>query len=130
MLACLAGPTDAAAQSTTGTIQGTVRDEQEAVVTDATVTIRNVATNAVRPAVSGKNGFYRFLSVPVGEYELTIEKGGFLKSVRSGITVSLNQDAVVNVVLQAGLTETIEVRADAPLINKTTPEVGVRFDTT
>ena len=67
----------------------------------------------------------------MGEYELTIEKGGFAKYVRSGITVSLNQDAVVDVQLQrAGLTESIEVRADAPLINRTTAEVGVRFDTT
>ena len=131
MLACLAFPPRLVAQSTTGTIQGTVSDEQEAVVPGATVTIRNVATNAVRTAVSEKNGFYRFLNLPVGEYELTIEKGGFAKYVRSGITVSLNQDAVVDVQLQrAGLTESIEVRADAPLINRTTPEVGVRFDTT
>ena len=131
ILACLAFPPRLAAQSTTGTIRGTVTDEQKAVVPGATVTIRNVATNAVRTAVSEKNGFYRFLNVPVGEYELTIEKGGFAKYVRSGITVSLNQDAVVDVQLQrAGLTESIEVRADAPLINRTTAEVGVRFDTT
>src|SRR3954452_4355423 len=130
MLACLAFPTWLGAQSTTGTIQGTVRDEQESVVRGAAVTIRNVATNAVRAEVS-ENGFYRFLSVAVGEYELTIEKGGFSTCVRSGVTVPLNQDAVADVHLRpSGLTETIEVRADAPLINKTTAEVGVRFDTT
>ena len=50
--------------------------------------------------------------------------------MRSGITLSLNQDAVADVQLRPGLTETIEVRADAPLINRTTAEVGVRFDTT
>jgi hypothetical protein len=131
MLACLACPTAPAAQSTTGTIRGTVRDEQEAVVPGATVTIRNVATNAVRTAVSDKDGFYRALNLPAGEYDLIVERGGFAKSERSGITLSLNQDAVADVQLRrAGLTETIEVRADAPLINKTTPEVGVRFDTT
>jgi len=131
VLACLAFPTRLGAQSTTGTIQGTVSDQQEAVVPGATVTIRNVATNAVRRAVSEKNGFYRFLTVPVGEYELTIERGGFSKYVRPGITLSLNQDAMVDVQLHpAGLTESIEVRADAPLINRTTAEVGVRFDTT
>ena len=128
MLACLAFPTAPAAQSTTGTIRGTVRDEQAAVVPGATVTIRNVATNAAQRAVS-ENGLYRFLSVAVGEYELTVQKGGF-HVVRSGLTVSINQDAVADVNLRAGLTETIEVRADAPLINKTTAEVGVRFDTT
>ena len=66
LLACLAFPSRLAAQSTTGTIQGTVSDEQEAVVPGATVTIRNVATNAVRRVVSEKNGIYRFLNVPVG----------------------------------------------------------------
>ena len=124
-------PPDLAAQSMTGTVQGTVTDKQDAVVPGATVAIRNVATNATRTTVSEKNGSYRFLNVPVGNYELTIELTGFSKYVRSGITLSLNQDAVVDVQIQpAGLTESVEVRADAPLINTTTPEVGVRFDAT
>ena len=54
-----------AAQSTTGTIQGTVTDEQEAVVPGAAVTIRNTATNGVRRGDSEKHGFYRFLNGPV-----------------------------------------------------------------
>ena len=129
MLACLAFPTAPAAQSTTGTMRGTVRDEQGAVVPGTKLTMRNVATNAVQTAVS-ENGFYRFLNVAVGEYELTAQKGGFSTSVRSGLTVSVNQDAVADVhLLRAGFAETIEVRADAPLINKTTAEVGFRFDT-
>ena len=48
ILACVVFPPRLAAQSITGTIRGTVTDEQKAVVPDATVTIRNVATNAVR----------------------------------------------------------------------------------
>src|SRR6266487_4790993 len=105
-LVCLALPSRLVAQSTTGTIQGTITDAQKAVVPGATATMRNVATNAVRRAVSEKNGFYRLLTVPVGEYELTIERDGFSKYVRPGITVSLNQDAVVDVQLHpAGLTE-------------------------
>jgi len=131
ILAFLALPSRVLAQSITGTIQGTVTDEQKAVVPDATVTIRNVATNLVRRGDTEKNGFFRFLNLSVGEYELTIERAGFVGYKRSGITLSLNQDAVVDVQLEpAGLTESIEVRADAPLINRTTPEVGVRFDTT
>jgi hypothetical protein len=117
------------AQSTTGTIQGTVRDNQGGVVPGATATIRNTQTNATRTVLTDENGNYRFLNVPVGGYELTVELQGFSRHVRSGITLSLNQDAVVDVRIQpAGLTETIEVSADAPLLNTTTPEVGVRFD--
>lgn len=121
----------AAAQSTTGSIQGTVRDNQEAVVPGATVTVRNVQTNAVRTATTDGSGVYRFLNVPVGSYELTVELTGFSKYVRTGITVAINQDAIVEVRIQpASITESIEVTADAPLLNTTNSEVGVRFDTT
>ncbi len=47
---------EAYAQSTTGTIQGSVRDEQCAVIPGATVTIRNIDTNLVRSVVSGTDG--------------------------------------------------------------------------
>ena len=119
----------AAAQSTTGTIQGTVKDNQDAVVPAATVTIRNSDTGATRTLATDGSGSYRFLNVPVGIYELTVELAGFSKHVRSGITLSLNQDAIINVQIQpAGLTESVQVTADSPLLNTTTPEVGVRFD--
>ena len=79
--------------------------------------------------VSDDNGSYRFLNMPVGDYELTVELSGFAKYVRSGITLSVNQDAVIDVRIQpASISEAIEVNADAPLLNTTTPEVGVRFD--
>ena len=117
------------AQSTTGTIRGTVTRRAEGG--GAGRHGDNAECRDERSPNSGQreDGFYRFLNVAVGEYELTIERGGFSTSVRSGITVSLNQDAVVDAQLQpAGFAETIEVRADAPLINTTTAEVGFRFD--
>jgi len=130
VLAVFAGLAPLAAQSTTGTIQGTVRDNQDAVVPGATVTVRNVDTNATRTLTSDANGFYRFLNMSGGAYEVTVELAGFSKLVRSGITLSLNQDAVVDVNIQpAGVTESVTVSADSPLLNTTTSEVGVRFDT-
>ena len=86
VLAILASQAPLAAQSTTGTIQGTVKDNQDAVVPGATVTIRNVATNATRSVVTEGSGNYRFLNVPIGSYEVTVELAGFSKLVRSGIT--------------------------------------------
>jgi Carboxypeptidase regulatory-like domain/TonB dependent receptor/TonB-dependent Receptor Plug Domain len=117
------------AQSTTGTIQGTVKDEQGAVVPGATVTIKNVDTNLVRSLVTGSEGEYRFPNLAPGNYELTAELAGFTKYHQSGIRLMLNQDAVAEVVLKpAGLAETVTVEADAPLLNTTNAEVGVRFD--
>ena len=120
-----------AAQSTTGSIQGTIRDNLDAVVPGAAVTIRNIDTNAARTVVSDANGTYRFLAVAVGSYELRAELDGFATYLRSGLNLVLDQSAVVDVVIRpAQITETIEVRADAPLLNTTNAEVGVRFDET
>ena len=118
------------AQSTTATIQGTVRDNQDAVVPGALVTVRNIETGATRTLTTEGNGNYRFLNMPVGNYDLVVEMQGFSKYQRSGITLSLNQAAVIDVKIQpAGVTESIQVTGDSPLLNTTTPEVGVRFDT-
>ncbi len=116
-------------QSTTGTIQGAVRDEQQAVIPGATVTIRNIDTNLVRSVVTGSDGDFRFSNLPVGNYELTAELAGFGKYTQSGIRLLLNQDAVAEVTLRpAGVAETVTVQADTPLLNTTNAEVGVRFD--
>ena len=118
------------AQSTTGSFHGTVRDEQGAVVPGATVTVRNVDTNARRVAVTDSQGRWRVPNLPVGNYEVSLDLVGFAGIVRSGLTLSLNQDAVVDLSLKAAnITETITVEANAPILNTTNAEVGVRFDT-
>ena len=114
----IAAPLPIAAQSITGTIEGVVRDNQNLAVPAATVTIRNVDTNVSRSVVTDADGVYRLLNMPVGNYEMSVELTGFSRYVRSGLTLALNQTAVVNVEIRpAAVTEVIEVRADAPLIN-------------
>ena len=131
ILALLAGmPALAMGQATTGTIRGTVRDQQSAVVPGATVTIRQTDTNLVRAAVTGEQGEYIVTNLPTGNYEVSAELGGFTKVVRTGITLAVNQDAVIEITLTpGGVTETISVVSDASALNTTTAEVGVRFDT-
>lgn len=120
----------AAAQSTTGTIQGVVRDDQGGIVPGATVTVRNVGTGQVRTQVSTEQGQYRFPNLQVGEYELSVELTGFGTYKQSGLNLTLNQDAVIDVTLRpAGIAESVQVTADTPLLNTTSAEVGVRFDT-
>ncbi|MGE0454560.1 MAG: carboxypeptidase regulatory-like domain-containing protein [Vicinamibacteria bacterium] len=117
-------------QSAVGSIQGVVRDEQQAVTPGVAVTIRNVDTNLTRTLVSDGSGRYRALNLPPGPYEVTAELTGFARVVRSGITLMINQDAVVDFTLKAAaIAETITVQGDAPLLNTTNAEVGVRFDT-
>src|SRR4030095_8213021 len=94
MLAFLASLTMA---QTTGSISGEVRDEKQAVITNATVTVRNVRTNETRTTQSDSEGRYRFLGMPVGDYEIKVESAGFAKYVQSGIKLELNQPATVEV---------------------------------
>jgi hypothetical protein len=126
---CLTSVSLAFGQATTGTISGTVQDVQGGMVAGATVTVRNLDTNLGRSLTTGEDGRFRLPGLPVGPYELTVEHTGFAKYVRGPILLLLNQDAVVNPVLQvAAATEKVTVTEDAPLLNTTSPEVGVRFD--
>jgi hypothetical protein len=129
-MACvLLSATVFSAQSTTATIQGLVSDEQKALVPGVTITARNLETNATRSAVSNDEGRYRIANLPVGIYEVSAELSGFAKYVQSGITLALNQNAVVDVTMRpAGIQQTINVEADAPALNTTSAEVGVLFD--
>jgi outer membrane receptor protein involved in Fe transport len=115
---------------TTGSISGEVRDEKQAVITNATVIVRNVKTNETRTAQTDSDGRYRFTSMAVGDYEVTVESSGFAKYVQSGITLVLNQPATVDVTMRAGgVTEVVNVVENASMLNTTTTEVGTRFDT-
>ncbi len=126
LLAFLASPILA---QTTGSISGEVKDEKQAIVTNATVTVRNVKTNETRTTQSDGDGRYRFTAMPVGDYELSIESTGFAKYVQSGITLVLNQQATVDAVLKTGgLSEVVNVVENASMLNTTTTEVGTRFD--
>ncbi len=114
---------------TTGSISGEVRDEKQAVIPNATVTVRNVKTNETRTAQTDSDGRYRFTSMPVGDYEVTVESSGFAKYVQSGITLVLNQPATVDVTMKpGGVTEVVNVVENASILNTSTAEVGTRFD--
>src|SRR5207245_10622983 len=76
------------AQSIYGTITGTVYDPSGAVVANANVTLKNVASGDVRKGATNSDGYYSFSSVPVGSYTLTVEASGFQKTVTEGIGVA------------------------------------------
>ena len=96
LLAVTLGTSPLGAQSTSGTIQGVVLDNQGGVVPGATVTARNVDTNVSRSVATDAGGVYRFLEMPLGNYEVTVELTGFSRYVRSGVTLSVSQTAVVD----------------------------------
>lgn len=127
LLLCSVG--DALAQSATGSISGTVSDEKESVIPNATVTIRNVETGFTRTSQTDSEGRYRVVNLPAGLYEVTVESAGFSKHVQTGITLAINQPAVVNVALKAGnVQETVTISENAAVLNTATAEISTRFD--
>jgi len=116
-------------QVTTGEILGMVQDPTGASVAEAKITVRNLETNATLERMSAIDGRFRFPQLPVGSYQITVEKSGFARYIQGPIVLRLNQAADLQVKLEvAGVAETVTVSSDAPLINTTNAEVGVNFD--
>ncbi len=91
----------ASGQTINGSISGVVRDQQGASIQGATVTVTNTETGQKREAVTNDEGLYKVLSLPVGNYEVTVEKTGFHASpIRT--PVSAGGDSAVNFDLTAG----------------------------
>src|SRR5579883_1717483 len=128
-LALFLMPPAASAQATGGTISGLVTDQTGATIPQAAVSVRNLETNLARSAKTEADGRFHFSGLLVGPYELTVDAAGFGKYTRGPITLVLNQEAVINAELQpAVLQASVVVNEDAPIIDTTTAEVGVRFD--
>jgi len=113
------------AQLPTATIFGIVKDASGAVVPGVSLSVRNTETGQSRNAVSGGDGSYRFPALPVGPYEVRAEHSGFRAEVQSGLTLTVSQEAVVNFTLEVGgVEQTVEVTAQAPLVNTTSGSLG------
>ena len=118
------------AQST-ATLLGTVSDTSGGVLPGVTVTARHIATGLERTVVSAGEGTYRIPALPVGAYEIRVELEGFRSELRTGITLTVGQEAVINFALEVGaLTETLTVTGEAPLVNTTSASLGGLVDET
>ena len=126
LVACLVFATaEIGFSQVTGNILGRVTDSTGAVVPGAPVEITNVGTGASRTVQTDAGGRYAVPNLPSGTYNVTIRQSGFQTQVRRGVTVSVGQDAVVNLALAVGnVQETVEVTAEAPMIETTNATVS------
>ena len=125
LFALLSVALTALCQLPTATILGEIKDPSGAVIPGVALTARNVDTGLTRAAVTGDAGTYRFDALPVGKYEVRAEHTGFQSELRSGLTLTVAQEAIVNFTLQVGATsQTVNVTGEVPLVNTTTSELG------
>jgi hypothetical protein len=115
----------ALAQDTTGTILGTITDASGGVLPGVSVTVKNTDTSQSRTIVTDEGGRYRVALLAPGHYEVTAQISGFQTMVRSGITVTVGQQAVVDARLSLGnVSESITVEGAAPLVETTTGTIS------
>lgn len=113
------------AQQITGSIRGTVTDPSSAVVEGAAVSAKQNETGLTRTTTTDHAGAYLLLELPVGHYQLQVERSGFQTYLQQGIILVVNQTATIPVSLKVGTgNEMVEVNADAELIQATVTSLG------
>src|ERR1700743_2475112 len=121
---CVWGLT-AQAQLSTATMFGNVTDSTGAAVPGATVTITQTDTQTVRTIKTENNGGYRADFLPVGPYKVSVTAQGFKTLERTGIVLTVTEEAHVDLQLSAGgESTTVEVTADVPLLNTGNSTLG------
>ncbi len=118
-------PALAGAQSSMGTVSGTVTDSAGAVVPGASVTLVNLDTNVQASRATNADGYYAFVNVRPGTYTLTIELTGFATTKVARFVVGVNETLARNVALKVGaVEENVEVVAQSELLQASTSELG------
>lgn len=120
----------ASAQVTTGTISGEVHDATGAVIDGAKVTVSNLDKGTSQTLTTDPNGHYYAPFLIPGNYQVRVEKEGFNATVQSGIVLQVDQQARVNITLAVGqVTQTVNVTAEAPLVNSQSASLGQVINT-
>jgi hypothetical protein len=122
-------PVIGAAQVTTGTIAGRVLDSNGGVLPGVTVSARQIETGLQRVTTSDAQGRYTVAALPPGAYEIRAELAGFRPLVRTGVTLTIAQTAVVDVTMTVGgVAEQVTVVGEAPSVNTRTGELSYLVD--
>ncbi len=114
--------------ATTGSINGTVKDNTGGVLPGVTVTASSPSMQGTRTDVTNASGEYRFPAVPPGTYRLVVELAGFGSVNREGVNVGLGFTATVNIELGvATLQETVTVSGESPVVDVSTTTTASNF---
>lgn len=117
------------AQVDTGTISGTVKDPQGAVIPGAKVMVTNVDTASTVVTTTRTDGTYIVTPLKIGSYRVSVEDSGFKKAESDSFSLSIQQQAVMDFTLQTGATsETVEVTSQVPLLQTQDATVGQVID--
>lgn len=123
----LVGPLSGAAsgQVATALVKGDVTDQTKSVLPGVTITARNDDTGLTRTTVTDERGRYQIPALHPGRYSLIAELVGFARVQRTGLTLTIGQEATLNLQLQlVSVQETVTVTSEAPLVEVTKTTLG------
>ena len=113
------------AQTTNGSIQGTVSDPNGGAVAGASVTARNLDTGLTQATSTTDAGIYSLPNLPPGRYSVVVEAPGLKKHSQEGVTVSTGTTVSLDIPMQVGgVSENVTVIADASQLQTATSEIG------
>jgi Carboxypeptidase regulatory-like domain len=114
------------AQTTGGTLSGTVTSPTGAAVANAAVTITNTSTNAAQRVLTASDGTFTVSGLTPGSYKLEVESSGFKRSSQQSIDLTAGAPGPITITLEPGsMSETVEIKAHAPMIQTDNNEMSV-----
>jgi hypothetical protein len=101
---------------TSAALRGRIEDANHAAIGGAVVTAANLGTNRITTSTTDADGRYRFPSLAVGDYRVSVEAPGFTES-ETRITVTVGQAIDIPFTLNvAGVSERVDVASDVPIV--------------
>jgi hypothetical protein len=118
-------PSLSSAQDATGRVVGTTSDQQAAVIPDVQITVTNTATHVARKTSTDRDGYFQVLALPIGDYKVTAEHGGFRTIISDEHKLLINQSLRIDLTMQVGSTnQKIEVQANAAAVETVDATLG------
>ena len=118
-------PCASPAQQGTGDLRGRVVDAQGAVLPGVAIVARNQDTGQFREAVCSADGTFFLSGIVPGLYELQASLDGFRRTTMRDVLIEVGKARAVEVKLEiGGLTETVTVNAETPVVDLSSKEVG------
>jgi hypothetical protein len=115
---CLLGCSSALAQSTFGTLLGTIQDQSGSSIPGATVTATNLDTGTTRTAESNSTGQYQLPNMQPGTYSITAEKAGFASVKADAVTLDARQERRLDLSMGlAAVQQSVLVTSEAATVN-------------
>ncbi len=116
-------------QTATTSLKGKVADSQGGLISAASVTLSDDSKGYSRSTVTDDHGFYQFVQVPPGIYELSVKAAGFAVERQQALQLLVNLPATSNIVMQVeGVKSTVEVSANAAQLNTEDATLGTAFN--